>query len=60
MNIENVVHFGDICAIPFFALLVLYFYKIPNKTLIEYILFMFSISGFFADIIFTYIHFQIN
>ena len=58
LTIENLVHYGDICAIPFFALLVLYFYKIKNKVFMEYILFFFSIIGFLVDIIFTSIHFS--
>lgn len=48
-------HYGDILAIPFFALLVIYFYNIENKTIIEYILLLFSISGFILDILYTYI-----
>lgn len=48
-------HYGDILAIPFFALLVIYFYNIENKTIIEYVLLLFSISGFILDILYTYI-----
>ena len=54
MNIKNISHYGDIAAIPFFALLVYYFYHIQYKTLIEYILLLFSISGFILDVFFTY------
>ena len=53
--INNVSHYGDILAIPFFALLVYYFYLIENKSIVEYILFYFSISGFILDILYTYI-----
>ena len=52
----NISHYGDILAIPFFGLLVNYFYNIKNKSIIEYILFYFSIAGFVLDIIFTYIY----
>jgi len=53
--IGNLSHYGDILAIPFFALLVIYFYNIENKTVFEYILFYFSISGFILDILYTYV-----
>jgi len=53
--IKNCSHYGDILAIPFFALLVIYFYNIKHKTIIEYLLLCFSISGFILDILYTYI-----
>ena len=56
MKISNIIHIGDILAIPFFAMLCLYFYRIENKTPMEYILFLFSISGFIIDSIFTYMY----
>jgi hypothetical protein len=52
--IKNIVHYGDIIAVPFFLLLVYYFYKIKNKTKYEYVLFIFVIGGFLADSIFSY------
>ena len=55
MNIKNSSHYGDILAIPFFALLIVYFYKITNKSIIEYILFYFSIAGFLLDIYFSHL-----
>ena len=43
-NILNYIsHYGDIIAIPFFTLLVIYFYNIENKSYIEYILFFFYV-----------------
>jgi len=54
----NISHYGDILAIPFFALLVNYFYNIKNKSIIEYVLFLFSIAGLVLDIIFTYMFFN--
>lgn len=54
-GINNLSNFGDILAIPFFALLVMYFYKIQDKSLIEYILFWFSIFGLILDILYTYL-----
>lgn len=53
--LKNLVHYGDILAIPFFALLVFYFYHIENKSVFEYILFYFSISGVVIDLFFTYL-----
>jgi hypothetical protein len=53
--ITNFSHYGDILAIPFFALLVIYFYNIKHKSILEYILLYFSISGFVLDILYTYI-----
>lgn len=55
--IKNISHWGDILAIPFFLLLIIYFYNIPNKTFTENILFFFVVSGFFADLLFTYIQY---
>lgn len=54
-NIKNLSHFGDILAIPFFALLVIYFYNIQHKSIIEYVLLCFAISGFVLDILYTFI-----
>ena len=56
MNYENLSHYGDILAIPFFALLTIYFYNIKNKSTIEYVLLVFSICGFVLDILYTYIY----
>ena len=53
--IDNLSHFGDILAIPFFAGLVIYFYNIQDKSIIEYILLWFSISGLILDILYTYL-----
>ena len=46
---------GDVLAIPFFFALSIYFYKINSKTTFEIILFCFSVSGFIADVYFTYL-----
>jgi len=56
--IKNSSHYGDILAIPFFALLVIYFYNMEHKSTIEYVLLLFSISGFVLDILYTYIFFS--
>ena len=54
----NISHYGDILAIPFFALSIVYFYNITNRNNIENILFLFSIFGFTLDIVYTYLFFQ--
>jgi hypothetical protein len=51
----NISHYGDILAIPFFALLTIYFYNIKKKSQLEYVFFYFSISGFVLDILYTII-----
>lgn len=53
-------HIGDVLAIPFFFWLIVYFYNLPDKTLTEYILMAFSVSGFVMDIIFTWIYLTIR
>jgi len=54
--INDLSHIGDIIAIPFFALLVIYLYDIENKNLFEYALLFFGICGFLLDALFTYIY----
>jgi hypothetical protein len=56
--IKNINKYADILAIPLFALLVYYFYNIQNKTIIEYILFSFAVTGLIFDSVFTYIFFR--
>lgn len=53
-------NYGDILAIPFFALLIYYLYGIENKTIIEYVLLLFAVSGFVLDTIFTFLFLQAN
>ena len=53
--IKNLSHYGDILAIPFFILLVIYFYNIEHKSRIEYVLLYFSIGGVVLDILYTFI-----
>jgi hypothetical protein len=54
VSIQNLSHIGDILAIPFFLLLTIYLYQLKNKTLLEYILLLFAVSGFVLDTLFTY------
>jgi hypothetical protein len=53
---EKLTHIGDIIATPFFLLLTIYFYNIENKTNLEIILFLFSLSGFLIDFAFSYFY----
>lgn len=50
---KNINRIGDVCAIPFFALMIYYFYNKPNKTNLEIILLLFGVTGFLCDIFFT-------
>lgn len=56
--LRDISHIGDILAIPLFLISIIYFYQIKNKTFIEYILLLFTISGFILDIIFTIVYFK--
>ena len=51
--IQNLSHWGDVAAIPFFALLVYYFSMIEIKTPLENILMLFCLSAFILDVYFT-------
>jgi hypothetical protein len=51
---ENIVHYGDVLAVPMFFIASIYFIQKKNKTFIENILTLFVIIGFFADLFFTY------
>jgi hypothetical protein len=53
--IKNSCHYGDIMAIPFFGLLVMYLYQIPHKTIVEFALLFFAVCGFVLDIFYTYL-----
>ena len=50
---EDIVYYCDILAIPFFFLAAYYFMSIKKKTPLEYILLLFSLTGFTLDTIFT-------
>ena len=54
MNLKY-ANYGDVLAIPFFALLTWYFYTIPIKTTLEWVLFFFSMAGLIADTLFSYL-----
>jgi len=53
---NKLTHIGDIFAIPFFLLSVIYFYNKENKTFLENILFLFSIACLLIDSTFSYFY----
>ena len=52
---KHISHYGDMLAIPFFFLLTIYFYNLKEKTPLEYVFLVFSVSGFVMDIFYTYL-----
>ena len=55
---NNLAHYCDIIAIPFFILSLYYFIQIEHKTQLEYIITAFLSIGLLSDILFTYIFFR--
>ena len=53
---NNLVHYGDMLAIPFFFITFIYFYKIDNKTLLEILIMVFALIGFLFDALATIIY----
>lgn len=56
LAINNLVHYGDMLAIPCFFIAFIYFYKINKKTLLEIFLMIFMFTGLVIDILFTIIY----
>lgn len=54
--VNKLTHIGDMIAVPFFVLLSMYFYNLENKTPLENLLFLFSVSCFLIDITFSYFY----
>jgi hypothetical protein len=50
---DKLINIADIVAIPVFLLLVIYFFKKKNKTVLEYVLLIFVSLGFVIDVMFT-------
>ena len=50
---NDLCHYGDILAIPFFLLATYYFHNKEVRTPLENLLLFFSISGFIMDIVYT-------
>lgn len=59
LNLQNLCHYADILAIPLFFLTFWYIYNLKNKTLIEYLIMLFGLSGFIMDTIFVFLAFFI-
>lgn len=53
-NLQNILHYADILAIPFFLIAFIYFVMKKNKTVLEIILMLFVLCGFILDSIFSY------
>lgn len=60
LNLTTLPHYGDILAIPFFLLLAIYFYQLEDRTMMETILLLFSITGVIVDVFFTYMFLFFN
>ena len=52
---NNLAHYGDMLAIPFFAITFYYFYQIEEKTTLEMLLTLFIGITIISDILFTVI-----
>lgn len=51
---KHISKIGDIFAIPFFLLLMIYLIRKKKRTFVEKMLLFFAIVGFVADILFTF------
>jgi hypothetical protein len=50
---ENIIHYADILAIPFFIVLIVYIASKQKKTMMEYVLLCFAIVGLCCDVLFS-------
>jgi hypothetical protein len=50
---ENIIHYSDILAIPFFIILIVYIAGKQKKTIMEYVILSFAIVGLFCDVLFS-------
>jgi hypothetical protein len=55
---NKLAHYGDMLAIPFFAITFYYFYQIEEKTTLEMLLTLFIGITLISDILFTLIFFK--
>jgi len=51
--IKSLPHIADIFAIPLWLIMILYFYRIENKTPVEYVLLLFGTTGLVLDCLFS-------
>jgi hypothetical protein len=56
---NNIAHYGDILAIPFFLITLVYFYNIENKTVLENLIMFFIFICLIGDIFFSAIYFNL-
>ena len=49
MKLSKLAHYGDLLAIPFFIISVLYFYQIENKSLLEMGIMVFLLIALLFD-----------
>ena len=54
MDINKLARLGDVFAIPCFFVLAIYFIKKKNKSLLEYLLLIFTVTALICDILFVY------
>lgn len=50
---ENIIHYSDILAIPFFIVLIVYIAGKQKKTIMEYVILSFAIVGLCCDVLFS-------
>lgn len=56
MKLTNkLAHYGDMLAIPFFTIVLYYFYQLENKTSLEMLIMAFIVIALMCDIAFTVI-----
>jgi len=56
---NNIAHYGDIMAIPFFLITFIYFYNMENKTVLENLIMFFIFVCLIGDIFFSAIYFKL-
>ena len=47
------VRWADVLAVPLFLLAIVYFWRIPKKGVVEWLLLVFSVGGLLLDLAFT-------
>lgn len=58
MNINKFSRCADFLAVPFWVLLGIYFLQIKQKSYMEYVLLIFSLTGLVADVFFSINYFS--
>lgn len=60
MKLKNdIAHYSDMLALPFFMITLGYFYMLPNKTVLENLIMFFIFICLLGDILFTLLFFNI-